>query len=458
MEIDQSSLYREVQKIISGGEKPVHQYWTAQIHVGDNETPILPLAVISIDVKNDYLNNYAVEHQVTMLIPAGTYAVKIYPYLDQIDVTLMCIPIGETSDSIDEEAQVSVERYTATLIDTGNPIIEMSSRNVPDETALNLSGAYEVTFQLVDKFLEKIRMVSVGGIYHNVTGENVIKGILSQKTKEVKLSQDRMIQGIDMVAASNQKKRDHIVVPHGLSIMNLPEHVHFKCGGVYSSGLGHYLTRDYWYIFPCFDVTRFNKVHKTLTVINVPPNRFPGIERTYRLDGDNLVIISTGQVKFRDQSNVMQLNAGNGVRFTDASQLMEAFTTTHGNKTIASRGNTNNEFVSEDRKNGNNLVPLSRNPITDNPFVEYSSLALRQGSVISLVWENAKRDVLYPGMPVKIMYLDGDNIKELYGVLLMEHGFISRRERGITSHRHVTSSMLGVFVKPLEDEEVNTTS
>lgn len=451
MEIDQSSLYREINQIITSGEKPVHNHWSAIIHVGDNEN-INPLAVISIDFKNDYLHQYAIEHHVTVLLPAGTYAKRIYPYLDQLDITLVCQPIGETSEGLSDDLQISSERYTAILIDTGNPIIEMSSRNSPSEEALNLSGLYEVTFQLVDKFLEKIRMVTIGGIYHNLTVETAIKGLLANTAKNVKVDQDRMLKGVSMVTASNQKPRDHIVLPPRLSIMEIPEYIHFKCGGVYSSGLGHYLTKDFWYVFPCFDVTRFNKTQKTLTIINVPPNRLPGLERTYRLDGDNLVIISTGQVKFRDQSNVAQLNQGNGVRFTDATQMMEKFSVTVGNKTLASRASNNSEFIADKRKNGNNFVTPGKNPITDNPFVEYSSLAMRQGSLITLVWENAKRDLLYPGMPVKILYLDDGVINELYGTLLMEHGYVSRRDKGITTRRHITSTVLGVFIKPLEDE------
>ncbi len=452
MEIEQSALWREVQQIMEDGAKPVHELFTAQIFVGESAEPIIPSIVLSIDFNNNYLDNYAEDVQVTLAIGAGTYAKRIYPFQKSIDILLVSRPVGEISDAQDLERKSRSERYTATLIDTGNPIIEMSSRNTPSEEVLNLTDLYTVTFQLVNKSLEKIRMVTVGGNYHNVKGEDVVKMWLTKGSQSVKVDQNRLLKGVDMIPASNQKVREHVIIPQGTKLVDLPHHVHFKCGGLYSSGLGYFLAGDYWFVYPCFDTTRFNEEGKTLTIINIPANRLPGIERTYREDGDNLVILSTGQVKFRDISNAEQLNAGNGVRFADADQLIDNFAASGDNKAIASRGATNSEFIGQERANGQNLVVMSQRPINANPFVEYSALARRQGSMISLVWENSNRQMLHPGMPVRIMYLDDDVIKTLYGTLMHNHAYVETRAPGLTARRHFTNTMLGVFVKPLSEE------
>jgi hypothetical protein len=189
-----------------------------------------------------------------------------------------------------------------------------------------------------------------------------------------------------------------------------------------------------------------------LTIINIPPRRLPGIERTYRKDGDNLVVITTGDTKFSDLSNLAQLNSGNGVRFADASKMVDDFVTVKGNKAVAQRGKTNTEVVTDTRPNGINYVTTALRQINANPYVEFSALAARQGSGISLVWENADRNLLYPGMPTKVMYLDGGAIKELEGVLLGVHEYTSLRDQGPTADRHVSIVTLSVFVKPLEEE------
>lgn len=451
MEITESSLWREVEAILSGGEKPVHLAWNLTILANGEE--IAPLKVLSIDFNQDYLNNYADFIMVTMMLPLGTYAKRVYPFLDNLDIELSRENVGEVSDAVDEDAIPQVERYTATMIDTGNPIIEASVGRINSEEDLNRIDILEVKFQLTNKSLEQLRMIPVGAIYRNMTGEDVVKAVLTKASRTTTVSEERKVQGVDMVPASNQEVRPMIQLPQNLQLVDVPFHVHHHCGGLYSAGLGYYLQNDHWYVFPCYDNTRFNDGDPTLTIINVPENILPGVERTYRKDGDNLVIIATGKTSFRDLSNLLQLNEGNGVRFADASKMMDNFVTTKGNKAIASRKLANTEIITAKRKNNMNYVTTALRSINANPFVEYSALAARQGSGVNVVWENANRSLLHPGMPTKFVYLDGEDIKELYGVLQGVHEYASLREAGATSTRYTSSLTLSVFVKTLDSVE-----
>jgi hypothetical protein len=449
MEVEQTSLYREIEAILNSSSKPVHYLWKAEIHA--NGETYKPVKLLSIDFVADYEGNFADEIFIELAISGGMYAKRIYPFKDQIDITLFRNPLKEIGDTIDTQSTLQTERYTATLIDTGNPLLEANGMNAPSEDALDLTNIFNVTFQLVNKSLEQLRTISVGGIYHDVSVEDVIKGVLTTESKKVQVEDSRLPKGVDMVSASNKTKRDHIILPQGLHLVHLPEYVHRKCGGVYNSGMGYYLHGDYWYVYPCYDTTRFNSASRTLTVINVPTNKYPSIERTYRQDGSNLVILATGEVRFSDDSEVQQLNLGNGVRFANADSFMEGFTETKGNKTIASRGKNNSEFVSTERKNGNNNVHISDKPIHSNAMVEYSKLARRQGSVLSFVWENSLPSLLFPGMMVKLLYLEDSQIKTLYGVALKAHHYVQSKGQGMTDGRHICRTMLAVFVQRLKE-------
>lgn len=449
MEIESTSLFREINAIVNSPSKPVHYYWTAEIHA--NGQTYKPMKLLSIDFVEDYEGSYADEIFVELAISGGMYAKRLYPFQDLIDITLFRNPLREQGDTTDTEAILETERYTATMIDAGNPMLEANGMNSPSEEALDLTNVFNITFQLVNKSLEQLRMMSVGGIYRDATVEDVIKGVLTTESKKVKVEGSRMPKGVDMVSASNKTKRDHVIIPHGTKLVHLPEYIHRKCGGVYSSGMGYYLRGDYWYVYPCYDTTRFNSAPQTLTIINVPTNKFPQIERTYRRDGSNLVIMATGEVRFSDDSEVQQLNLGNGVRFADADKFMEGFTTTKGNKTVASRGSNNSEFISIQRANGNNNVHMSTTPISANAMVEYSKLARRQGSVISLVWENSLPNLLFPGMMVKMLYMDNDEIKTVYGVALKAHHYVQSKGQGVTDGRHICRTMLAIFVKRLKE-------
>lgn len=449
MEIEQSSLYREVQAITQSDAKPVHFSYTAEIHVGDDT--FAPLKILSVDFLSDYETKYADEIQIELVFYAGTFLKRIYPFKDNIDITLFKRPLMETSDSSDEDATVETERYTATLIDTGNPLLESNGFNSPDEEALNLTNIPSITFQLVNKSLEQLRTISVGQNFRQCKVQDVITGMLTKFSQTVKVEGGRLLKGVDMVDASNKQTREHIIIPQGVKLVHLPEYVHRKCGGVYNAGLGYYLQGDYWYVYPCYNTERWPDAVKTLTVINIPKNKLPGIERTYRQDGNSLVVLATGEVRFTDDSEVQQLNHGNGVRFADASNMMNNFSTTKDNKTISSRSKNNNEFVAVERKSGNNNIQLSNNPITSNPFLEYSKLARRLGSILSFEWENSDPSTIFPGMMTKIMYLDGDDLKEIYGVVLRAHHYVHMKGIGLTDTRHICHSALSVFVKKPED-------
>jgi len=449
MEIENSSLYREIQAVLNSPNKPVHFQWKAEIHV--NGVTYHPLKVLSIDFAEDYETKYADEIIITLAISGGTYAKRIYPFKDKVDITLFRNPLQETAAVYDTEAGLSSERYAATLIDTGNPIVEGNGSNTPTEESLNLTNIFEISFQLVNKALEQMRMLSVGGVYRNTTTENVVKTILTNESKKVVVDGVRRPVGVDMFPASNMKVRDHVIIPQGTKLVSLPEYVQSKCGGVYSSGLGYYFKKDHWYIYPCYDTTRFNKAPNTLTIINVPRNKLPDVERTYRQDGKNIVIIATGDVKLRDDSESQQLNQGNGVRFADADTFMNGFSKTVNNKTVINRGKNNSEVIAASRASGNNNVHVSNNPINSNPFVEYSKLARRQGNFISLVWENSSPALILPGMMVRVLYMDSEGINDVYGVLLKAHHYAQTKGTGMTDMRYVTRSALSIFTQQIKE-------
>lgn len=444
MEIENSSLMREVDKIIKGDTTPVHYEWKAIIKA--DGASYEPLKVLTIDTLANYEGNYADEILIVLAMPAGTFFKRIYPYQGAIDITLIRKPKYESGIGGVVQEKISTEVYTATLIDTGSPIIDGNTRNTPTEENLNLTSITDVTFQLINKSLEQLRLISVGGIYRGGTVEDVVKNILTSSSKIKYIDNTRSFKGVQMVPPSNKKARDHVVIPQGTMLMDVPDHINKHCGGFYSTGLGYYFQNDFWYLYPTFDTTRFNTADETLTIINVPPRKFPGVERTYRKNGRNLTILGTGSVKYSDSSDVDQLNDGNGVRFASADKFMNGFTKTENNKTVASRGKNNSEFVTQERDNKNNNVRLSGNAITANPMMEYARLARRQGGLLTMVWEHSNPTLITPGMVGKIMYLDGEDIKTLYGVVLQAHTFVGMSGQGMFGDKHMSTTSIAMFV------------
>lgn len=447
MEFELSSLAREVQAVLAGSSRPVHYTMKAQIHVRDTET-IDALKVIQTDTVQDFEKNLSDELFIQVLIGAGTYAKRIQPNQGFLDITIQRLPLNEVSDSVDQNERLQVERYTAVLVDRGNPLIDGQQPSLVDETEMNLANLIRVDFQLMNKAVEQLRLIDVGGPFRDVTGEEVVKAVLTQESLNIKVDAERKPKGVDMVPATNQKKRKHIVLPNGLALTDLADYIHQSCGGLYSTGLGCYFMSDFWYVFPLYDTLRYGKADRTMTVINVPKNKMPGAERTYRVDGPVLTILATGQVRYREDTQLRQLNEGNGVRFTDANSFMGSFVETKDNKAVASRAKNNSEFMSMSRENGLNNVRVSSIPITANPYLEYSRLARAQGGIYELIWENSNPELIFPGMMVKVLSLANEDVVEVYGTLIYAYHYRHMRGVGMTDMRMITNSHLVVFIKP----------
>lgn len=450
MEIELSSMWREIQRIINGDVKPVHYTYRAEIYLRGQVEPIQVLKLISVDTVKNYLENYADVIMVKVAMGAGTYAKRVYPNQSKLEMVLYKIPLMESSDVNDQAKIIQVERYTAVLDDRGNPIIEGGGPTVMDENSMNLVNLVEINFQLINKAVEQMRLIAVGGNYRNVTAEDVIRTVMTKESSGIDIDEERRPKGVDIVTTSNQKKRDHVVLPQGLRLVDLPEYLQ-NTVGVYSAGMGYYFHRDHWYVYPCYDTERFKKTNRTLTVFNVPKNKLPAVERTYLETGTALSLLATGDIRFRDDSEAQQLTVGNGVRFADANKFMENFATVKDNKAVVSRGNNNTEFIAVERPGKINNAQLSDRAITANPYLEYSMLARRQGSLIAFTWENSNPSLIFPGMPARVMYLEGDAIKTLEGVLLLSHDYTHLHGLGITAVRHITNSALYLFVKPVEE-------
>lgn len=447
MEIEQSSLYPQIQTIFNGGSNPVHFVYKAVIHVMSRNLDFPALKVVEIDTTSDHEVNFSDETMIKLSVSAGTYGNQVYPFRDYLEMTVTAYPLMETGDVPDPSQQPIVTRYQATLVDTGDPQIHSNGMNTPSQEGLDLSNLIEVEFQLIDKMLEQLRMSATGGVHRIAQVGDVLKAQLSNVGQSAQVDQKLKLKGVDMVPASNQNQRDHVIIPHGLSLQDLPEWLHQKCGGIYSAGLGSYLKKGFWYIYPCYDTTRLATSKDKITVILVPTNRFPNIERTYMQKGDNIVIVATGSVQFRGDSTKQQLNHGNGTRFMDAEKVLEGWITTNNNKALAARGNIINEFVSTPRPNGLNNVQMAKDPISANPFSQSSDLTRRQGSVVACVWENSNPDLLKPSTMANILYLANDTVQSLSGVLSKAQTHTAMSGIGMTNGRHVSRTAMSFFVQ-----------
>jgi hypothetical protein len=444
MEIVYTPLYREAISIIENGDTGSNISWSAIIHMPGINRTYVPLQVVAINILSDFIKGYTDELTCTLMIPLGKYARLIYPNRTNLEITLTKTPLKESSQEVKYNTDLESERYSAILIDGDKSPTVGQGRETNDEDALDLMDMLPVSFQLTNKSIEKIRMISVGGIFRNTTVKDTILAILTKESQSVKVNNKRVLDGVDIVDPKNTAKRDHILLPQGIKLFDVCDYIQ-KNIGVYNAAIGSYIRGSTWYVFPLYDNTRFNQTKLTLSLLILPKNKFPQLERTYKKKGNSLTVLITSDTGFKDDSGTQYLNYGNGSRFADANKFMEGFSQTVNNATLVSRAKNNNEFKLEDRPNKANLINVTENKITANPFYEYSKIVARNGGVFKTIWENSNPSLLVPGMVTRISYFDDGQVKEIFATLLAaEHS--SMRMGDFGSSRHVVNSLLHFFV------------
>lgn len=448
MEFEETPMYNEVQTIIKEGPKPVSYHWEGEIHTPTDTRKFLKL--VSIDNICNYEANIGDELIIETIVPFGMYVKVIYPNRAKLDITLYKNPLAEIGDQEKIDEFKETERFKAVPIIEGLPVFEGSDLDAFNEFTLDLQTPLTISFQLFNRSLEILRTITVGGIFRKVTNEEVIKAILAKESLRVKIDGKESILGTSMVEADNKKIRDHTIIPQGIKLLALPTYIQEKCNGVYNYGIGTYLQRKIWYVYPLYNTSRFNEADQKLIIYKVKKSHSRGMERTYRVDGKTAYVLATSDSKFEDDANTNFMNEGNGVRLAVASQFMNSPNKSTNNKTVIKRENLNNEFVYGEKEDGKNSVYMSKDSIGDNIFLERTRIAARDGGTISFTWDNADPRILHPGMVVKILYMDNDVMQELNGVLLNTQVFVQLNGQGLTASKHLTTCHLSIFVNKVK--------
>lgn len=444
MALENTPFVNEIQQIQQAGPTNVFYHWRAEILA--NNQLVVPLKLLSIDIIRNYVESFSDEVIVELVFGLGTFNHDVFPYKNNLLITLYREPIGENTTSTDLTQDISSMQLRGVVVNARSMVMEGNHPQIQDKDAADLTNIVQVKFQLLDLSIEQLLMMTTGMVMRDTTGADAIRYVLTTESQKLKIDDAHTIKGVDMYQPDNTNPQNHIVIPHGSRVLDVPDMIMKRSGAIYNSGFGFYLQSNLWYVYPLYDITRFDKSLKTLTLLNIPKNRMPNVERTFRTTANQVIALVTGDVLHKDESEKRQLNQGNGVRFTDASKIMDGFATVSDNKATVLRSKNNNEFITEQRDTGLNNVQLANNRITSNNFLEMGKLASRAGSTLMCRWENSDPGLIFPGMPVKYSYIVDDQVVDAEGTVIFAHHYTGTDQPGFTTQRHVTNTVLTLFL------------
>ncbi len=421
--------------------------YTYSLSIIANGKEIPTTAVVGIHRLRDYINNYTDLLSLTFITSQDDLEYKIKPYQDNLEA-IVTRRLVSSNPSIQQPSQMQrrvVAKYKAVMADSSRDIIEQNNPFIKDRDVLRRSMSKPVTIQLIDPTVDKLRLLTVGTIPRDEYGMKVIETILTKFSKEATNLVGTSTLGLDIAPGYNDEVRKAIVIPDFTPVTSVPNLIAAESGGIYPSGFSYYLQDRIWYLYPPYNPKRFFSVKRNLTIVNVPKNRLAGLEKTYRNSNTQMIILCTGEVSHVDFSDQNQLNYGNGSRFLDAKRLTKMGTMKNNRYMVDATKNLN-EFQTTERNDGLSVAFQGTNPITTNKNAQASLIAARMGSFVQLEWYNGDDSLIYPGMPIRYLYLADTKPTEAFGVVAAIETYQAPESDNIANPKLASKSAITVFI------------
>ena len=414
--LDNNPFRAEVAEISQRGKSSSAFY--AEAHVTSSSGSFKALNVTGLNRYRDYIADYTQNLIVTMNATLAQYEKLIHSDTSAITLTLTLYEIGfQTAFSLGALANPKQFTYKAKLLEIDSSQI---SQNNPMSNNANIGDMTfrEFSVQLLEPCFESVSIRTVGGVFRKANGINLIKTLLTNFSTDDEVDAITSVRGVDVVEGFNEKETEQIIIPHMTPLTKAISIINENCGGVYPTGFSYFLQNNLWFIFPPYDITRFNKTNRTITIVNLPKDRLPGIEKTYFNSSTKLIVLSTRDSKVIDNREAKTFNEGSSLRFVDASKLFDSFGTVEDNKFKVNASQNVNEMTLGTRADNMNVLRASGTRITANKNAELSKLAMSKGFYIQLIWENSDDSLLHPGMPAKVLFLKDNQPASATGVLI----------------------------------------
>lgn len=448
--LEDTAMWADIQEVLTADKKTTRFEYRAQIHTESDDINVIKF--ISKDTVSDYHNNIGEYIYAIMKVPLGDYIKRIYPFRTNLEVSIKRIDLEkDTADGAVKIAKITTDRYKAVFLLKENPPVSGTELERVDYQSLNTMDSVDLKLQLVDRSLEPLRVKQVSGTFQNVTQKQVIHALLAGESQQVLIDGKPAIDGIDIIDPDNETTISNVVIPAGTIVTTIPTLLQEKMKGVYSGGIGTFLQtykgKRLWFVYPLYNTERFNTGKDQAIFYSLPKERMPSLDKTYRVDGTIVSILTTGDSKYQDSGEVDNMNSGIGFRVANAGSFMKKPVQITEDGPVASRLQVNNEVIVRERKDGVQYAPVSSKMISANPFVECSSVLAKEVSRIDLSWENADPDLIYPGMPCRFTYLRLGEQITLEGTVVYKQSSVHLAGKDINSANYVTNCVVTLLCK-----------
>lgn len=439
------NTFKSIFSIISGAKSnPVN--WNFKANFIDSTTnTYYPVHNIIAKTKlSVYSNSKADTLFVSLQVYKSVYLSLLKVNRKMLRFQLISTPNAERG-STSKISPSKTEYYDAYLTDNTSEAIETRSGKLTGTHIDDLGELKIIDVQLVETGLSEFRLYKIGGTYRNSNIYTILQSLMSTPLKALNKKMTTGY-GVSIVPPDNNTLYYQFPIPSNVGLDNLPGWIQ-KNWGVYSTGIGWYLSSGIWHICPLYDVTRYKKETTRMTIINIPRNEMIGNPNSYAKQGSELFLFATGNTKHFDNTDRNLDKTGSGFISGIAGNNLDKFTvSSKGNTTIPPGRNMVSVNFDSRESNIQNIKPTT-DLLSSNPWENASKIISKMGNVIKVFWEYSDDTVLEPYMPVRFIYKYLDKPYSLYGVLLSATTDVKTPLESALDERYKSTTELTLYVE-----------
>lgn len=405
------------------------------------------IAVIEKWSSSDFVSSFCTDMTLQVSTTVKDYRDVLYGRRDNLKCVLQKIQVDPTSGVDVIGGIVTTATYRCFLVDNADATLPHGN---PMTSGTYIDGRDDMRYfhvQLVDPVAEYMSVRSGGGISRYNSNEQFLKTLVLAASQTDKGSQDIFLKGFEMVPSVNKDEiTPDFVVPHSVSLIDVPGWIQENENGLYDKGLGSFIYKGIWYIYPLYRTNHLKTAVKKMVVFQVPTNVIPLADNTYYQDGDTLYVVCTGSPNIQDISVSGNFEYGNGVRFIRADEFNNAPAAQTENTALFNRSKYMAEFQDSTREDGFVIAGMSKVKATNNVPFEMSKLAANDGQLFTTTWQNSNADLTFPAMPVQVYHDIGGKIRSYSGTLFQIDEQWALERPGLTDQTQTSVAGMVMFL------------
>ena len=445
------AVAKSIVKRCQAEPKAVNWHYSGKIKVEDKTFQIV--RIVTIDIHRDFVNNFTDEIMMTCILEPISYYKYILPNSDILEIHLTKKQMAENSSLFVRNGIVEKFKYKAVLHNP--PTKGLGAGPAGQNEVINSAqSVIYATFQLIDQDCLELKLSTWSGFLQMSEPAQILQMILA------KMGKNHNLKGVHMPQKWDVKEKRQMIIPRGTSVKDVTQYIQQEYG-VFNHGIGNYIFLEksmkgkFWFCYPLFDNNRYENEYYKLTIC-IAPKKFEAsdVPRTYVINNGDITIYTVQDTPLIQNKTSEQINEGTGIQVLNSHENRSIVVNTAGynKEVIDGKAGVSTFNVVKRRDELANYLPVYED--INNMAKLISSVVGNNGTYIDIEWRWANPDLLQPGMPVKITYLDGEKIRYLYGTLHEYHAISVIAQKTASDSIFNCTVAMKIYVTPKPDVKV----